>query len=231
MKIYFYDDDPENIRSFRAEHPHVNSVLVKDVGTTPVLKNMDGFYYPTMFRRMYPHNRFAAAVVEDHDITHPQKERPDATCSACNRQVGQGLTVAEIHQIAHRKADMVLFDWDRTLSTMNGFSLPEGVYSNLEVAQYYAGTLERFYALRDMFTALRRRGTKIFILTNNGWAEDDTVERFSEVVKVLDGQITPADIVYGQNKKALVFRTDKRFRPYTRRRRRLRRTRKSLFQF
>jgi len=229
MKIYFYDDDPENIRSFRAEHPNVTSVLVKDEGTTPVLKNMDGFYYPTMFLRMYPHNRYAAALIEDHDITHPQRARPDATCRICRTQVGQGLTVAEIHQIARRKADMVLFDWDRTVSTCNGLQLPEGVYSNLEVAQYCAGTLERFNALRDMFTALRRRGTKIFILTNNGWARTDSVERFSDIVKVFDGQITAADIVYGQNKKAGVFRTDRRFRPYTRRRRRLRRTRKNWF--
>ena len=218
MKVYFYDDDLENIRSFRAEHPTVHSVFVKNEGTTPILKHMDGFYYPTMFLRMYPHNRYAAALVEDHNIKHPQKARPELICQVCKTAVGQGLTVAEIHKIARRKADMVLFDWDMTISTCNGLYLLDGVYSNTEVAHYCAGTLERFNALRDMFAALRRRGTKIFILTNNGQAQDDSVERFSDVVKVLDGQMTKEDIVYGRNEKAVVYRTDKRFRPYKRRR-------------
>lgn len=223
MRVYFYDDDPVNITTFRAAHPSVRSVLVKNQGTTPILKNMDGFYYPTMFHRMYPNNRYAAALVEEHDILHPHKLRPELACRLCGVRVGQGMTVAEIKQIARRKADVVLFDWDLTLSVCNGLLLPQDVeYSNAEVAQYYAGSLERFNALREMFGELRRRGTKIYILTNNGWAQDSTVERFSGIVQVFDGQIAKEDIVYGRGDKAVVYRTDPRFRLYTRKRKRKR---------
>ena len=223
MRVYFYDDDPVNITAFRAAHPSVRSVLVKNQGTTPILKHMDGFYYPTMFNRLYPNNRYAAALIEEHDILHPHKLRPELACRLCGVRVGQGMTVAEIKQIARRKADVVLFDWDMTLSVCNGLILPQDVaYSNAEVAQYYAGSLERFNALREMFGELRRRGTKIYILTNNGWAQDSTVERFSGIVQVFDGQIAKEDIVYGRGVKAAVYRTDPRFRALTRKRKRKR---------
>ena len=221
MRVYFYDDDPVNITTFKAAHPSVRSVLVKNEGVTPILKNMDAFYYPTMFHRMYPHNRYAATLIEEHDIMHPQKVRPELACRICGVKVGQGLTVAEIRKIARRRAEVVLFDWDLTLSVCNGLILPrDKEYSNAEVAQYCAGTLERFNALREMFAELRRRGTKIYILTNNGWAQDDTVERFSGVVQVFDGQIAKEDIVYGRGEKAVVYSTDQRFRVFTRKRKR-----------
>ena len=227
MRVYFYDDDPVNISSFKADHPTVRSILVKNEGTTPILKGMDGFYYPTMFHQMYPNNRYAAALIEEHDILHPHKLRPELACRLCGVKVGQGMTVAEIRQIARRRAEVVLFDWDLTLSVCNGLILPrDAEYSNTEVAQYYAGSLERFNALREMFSQLRRRGTKIYILTNNGWAQNDTVARFSEIVQVFDGQIAKEDIGYGPGAKAVVYRTDPRFRVFTRKRRRGKRTRR-----
>ena len=211
MKVYFYDDNMVNVSAFRAEHPAVTTVLVKNKEKTPILNGMAGFYYPTLFARKYPNNKYAQALVRNHDILHPKKEGPTEVCRLCTMEVGGGLTVAEIKRIARRAADAVLFDWDLTLSVCNGLPTPEGEYTNTEVAQYYAGTMERFHALREMFTELRLRGTQIFIFTDNGYASSDP-DAFTAIVQVLDSALTKEDVVYGNGAKAKTFRTEKRFR-------------------
>lgn len=215
MKVYYYDDSEAHIADFKRDHPSVKSILVRNADPNPILKGMDSFYYPTLFTRKYPHNKFAAALLENHDISHPKKTHPTELCIACRGVFKSGLTIPEIRRIAKRKADAVLFDWDFTLSSANGLSghdIEPGTHT--EVAQYFAGTMERFKALREMFTELRRRGTKIFILSDNGLAQEHRAEELLSVAKILDSELRVEDIVYGNGEKAKVFATDPRFEPF-----------------
>jgi hypothetical protein len=215
MKVYYYDDSEAHIADFKRDHPSVKSILVRNAVPNPILKGMDSFYYPTLYNRKYPHNKFATALMQNHDILHPKKRHPAEVCNVCQNVFRSGLTIPEIRRIAKRKADAVLFDWDFTLSSANGLSgydMEEGTHT--EVAQYFAGTMERFKALREMFTELRRRGTKVFILSDNGLAQEHRAHDLLSVAQILDSELKAEDIVYGNGEKAKVFATDKRFQPY-----------------
>jgi hypothetical protein len=215
MKVYYYDDSEAHIADFKREHPSVKSILVRNADPNPILKGMDSFYYPTMFVRKYPHNKYAQALMLNHDILHPKKTHPDEVCANCRSVFMSGLTIPEIRRIAKRKADAVLFDWDFTLSSANGLgghNIEAGTYT--EMAQYFAGTMERFKALREMFTELRRRGTKIFILSDNGLAQESRAQELLDIARILDSELAVEDIVYGNGEKAKVFAADKRFQPF-----------------
>jgi hypothetical protein len=185
----------------------VVATLVKK-SKNSVLKGMAAFYYPAMFLEKYPHNKYAQAILEKQAV--PAKSTP----STCTREVGGGLSITDIKRAAKRPADVVLFDWDLTLSVCNGIPLPKNTtdYTFTEVAQYCAGTMERFHALREMFAELRLRGTKVFILTNSGFAKSYGND-FVEILKVLDSELTKEDVVLGKGFKAKTFKTDKRLRP------------------
>jgi len=142
----------------------------------------------------------------------------------------------------------VLFDWDKTLSVFNGVILPQLNNNNnnnnnntavteelwndmpaylaampftfVDMAQYYAGTIERFHALRNMFVELRRNQVHCIIFTNNGWAHTpkkmvkgnkshqmslDRLHFFLQLAQVYDPEMTVNDIIYGHLDKAAEF--------------------------
>lgn len=225
MKVAYYDDNLQYIRAFRKKFPHVKSFHVANK-PNPILKGNAPFYYPLMFSQLYKHNAYAKMMVSDLDRAAAPHKTPSLNfCEyACAMpRFGSGMTIPEIKAAARRNADVVLFDWDLTLSTCGGLRLAEGAldYSFAEIAQFYTGTLERFNALRAMFTELRRKGVRVYIFTDNGWANPDEpdadavppygVDRFVKVLEQLDGQITAADVVYGNKDKVKTFQTNPLF--------------------
>jgi hypothetical protein len=221
MKIAFYDDNLATIKAFRKQHPHIKSFFVSNKQRNPILKNNAKFYYPLLFSQMYPNNKYAQFLVNDSHLTaSPGKTAPTNVCESLCRfaDVGSGLTLAEIKTLLTHRFDVILFDWDLTLSVCNGIMLPDDPKSNYtEVAEFYAGTLERFNALRAMFTELRRRGTKVYILSDNGMAQKPKLpveegqtslfDSFLLILQQLDGEIRKDDIVYGNNNKVETMKT------------------------
>jgi FMN phosphatase YigB (HAD superfamily) len=75
------------------------------------------------------------------------------------------------------KTKIVIFDWDGTLSAIEGLVLPPTKEATLElfkqgitykdIALYYAGTTTRLEGLKNMFTFLHEKGIEVYILTNN----------------------------------------------------------------
>jgi hypothetical protein len=219
MKVYFYDDNKHTVSEFKAKHPNVSTVYVKNLKKTRILNGMAGYFYPSMFAQKYPHNKYAQVVLQNimknDQIMHPQKKWPKDLCVMSDIEVGSGLTVPEINRIARVSADVVMLDWDLTLSVCNGVYIFPGyktVYSATEMAQYFAGTIERFNALRKMFAELRSRGIKIIIFTDNGVAKSN-LDQFFEIAQALDTDLSKNDIVYGYGIKAETFKTDKRLKP------------------
>jgi len=183
--MYFYDDSKENIRSVKSRKD-IKSIWVSN--KRPLSKNKSA--YLSMFQQKYPNNRYAKLIDE----------------SVLNTlTLGSGLTIDEIRHITYKRAKLVIFDWDLTLSVFNGtyapgnnFIFPKDIPMN-DIALFYAGSNRRLEAIKLMFSTLREKGTRIYILTDNGWGE-----RPNEFVKLLncyDPRLKPREILYGNRNK------------------------------
>lgn len=225
--IVFYDDDViSNIEPFRETYPNIKSIIVPhNKPYNQILKGHSHFYYPVMFLKKYKKNRYAQELVK--------KMRIDETklainlCDQCENTTNQGITEQEMKKIvkwSKNKKVMektVLFDWDNTISVCNGIFMPlesdkdwsksteellkRNLFNEEEVAQYCAGTLERFHALKKMFRILRQNEVHCHILTNNGWGNTTKTNYplvnvfFLKVIQVLDPWMKITDIIYGRD--------------------------------
>ena len=148
--MYFYDDSISNIESVSARKD-ITCVLVPN-------KNKDKHTHLTLYEKKCPNNKYIKIINPD-ELT-----------------LGSGLSIDRIQNITYTPAKLVIFDWDLTLSIFNGLYVPDFFYFPKEIpiqdiAHFYAGNTERFEALRHMFQTLRDRGTRIYILTDNGWGQ------------------------------------------------------------
>ena len=225
-RLVFYDDDFDgNILPFRQELPFVKAIHVPD--NKPyhqILHGYNAFYYPHMFLKLYPTNRFAQ--IQDNEIRHIHaKASSSSHLRECSNDTAQALTETNIEQIKNwattttTKAT-ILFDWDKTLSVMNGLNLAalsggSGAVTYAEAAHYYTGLRSRFDALQSMFALLKRQNIGCFIFTNNPYGHDtkSNHERFLtflKMVQVLCPTIVADDIIYGHQDKVKTFKRNKR---------------------
>lgn len=231
-RLVFYDDDLDgNILPFRQELPLVKAIHVPD--NKPyhqILHGYNAFYYPHMFLKLYPTNRFAQ--IQDNEIRHIHAKASASSASSsthlreCRNDTAQGLTEATIENIKiwattnTSPNSTILFDWDKTLSVMNGLNLAalsggSGAATPLEAAHYYTGLRSRFDALQSMFALLKRQNITCFIFTNNPYGHDtkSNHERFLtflKMVQVLCPTIVADDIFYGHQDKVKTFKRNKR---------------------
>jgi len=225
--IVFYDDDVQsNIEPFRESYPNIKSIIVpSDKPYNQILKGQSNFYYPFMYLKKYKNNRYAQELVKKMKIN--DKQTADNLCDQCENTTNQGITEQEMRKIvkwSNNKRVMdktVLFDWDNTISVCNGIFMPleshkewsknteellkQNLFNEEEVAQYCAGTLERFRALKKMFRILRQNEVHCHILTNNGWGKLSKTNYplvdvfFLKVVQVLDPWMRATDIICGRD--------------------------------
>lgn len=215
--IYFYDNNIENIKSFKSRKD-IKSVWVSNKTPNPISKNMPSYYYVTMFHTKYPKNKYAKCMLDTPPVKPTKKIHIlNTICSRCNIGTGSGLTINEIRQITNKRASTVIFNWDLTLSVCNGIYTPRLSYSNPiifpnpnkmdytfeEMAHFYAGSLERLDAIKNMFKVLRERNTNIFILTNNEWANKPN--EFIKFLNIYDPALVTNEIIYGNNDKIKVL--------------------------
>jgi len=244
-QIVFYDDDlANNIVPFRRHWPRVKAIYVPEgLRYEPILNNQISFHYPRLFLEKYPLNRYAIALNAHYAIVENQPQ-------LCENSTGNALLIDDMQKLNawannnYHGRRAVLFDWDKTLSVFNGVILPQiNNHSNttavteelwndmpaylaampftfVDMAQYYAGTIERFHALRNMFAELRRNQVHCIIFTNNGWAHIpkkmvkgnkshqmslDRLNFFLQLAQVYDPEMTADDIIYGHLDKATEF--------------------------
>ena len=86
---------------------------------------------------------------------------------------------------------IVLFDWDKTITVLDGFMLDVKpfTYSSNEidindVMEYICGGYNRLMFIKHIFKCIREKG-EIFIVTNNNIAEKNKGE-FVKLIRVLD---------------------------------------------
>jgi hypothetical protein len=117
------------------------------------------------------------------------------------------------------KTKVVLFDWDGTLSVLEGMMLPRDRQTTTDlhhlgisyddIAHYYLGSKERFQMLRSMFLFLERHSVHVFILTNNplaclDWKKNESIgigplsrKHFFGVLNQFIPQLTIGDVLCG----------------------------------
>ena len=220
--IVFFDDDfYNNINPFRQSFPLIKSILVNNNPYNQILQGKPDFYYPMMYLKKYKNNKYAQELVKGLTI-----EKSYNLCDECRNSTGQGISIKEIKNIikwSNRptiKSRTILFDWDKTISVCGGIFLPEntnkqykltGNYSFIEIAQYLAGTKERYDALQFMFFYLRKNGVDCKIFTNNGWGYIDkktekNFQFFLNIIHIFDPQMKKEDIIYGNGNKEKTFK-------------------------
>lgn len=226
MKVAFYDPDNAVVKSFRRELPRIHSIHVRQQ-RNPILKNYASFYYPLLFSVMYPNNAYAKWLVSDsHLATVPSKTAPNLLCrNICfgsqGDDMGSGLSIADMKDLLRHHYDVVVFEWYKTLSVLNYINGGKNDASFTEVAEFHAGTQERFNALRAMFAELRRRGTKVYVLSDSTWikpADPNLFDFFLKTIQQLDGQIKKEDLIYSNDDKLKTMKTNPIFSQLSRKR-------------
>ena len=118
-----------------------------------------------------------------------------------------GLTLNDIRSITRFKfnpCDVVIFDWDLTLSVRNGLLLREDLLD--DYAFYFAGGAERLRALNRMFVKFRTERVFVFVLTDNPCAANKEQRLlFTKLIRRFDPFFTLNYLVYGHGQKAVVF--------------------------
>lgn len=167
--IRFYDNDPEIIKQFERSKKYVESILVSDKPNKDILTNgSPASLYTHLFLKEYPDNKFAQYLL-----------------SVKNKEIFTSIGFSELDYVnlrewtlnRHYKTKVVIFDWDRTLSVIEGVLLPpnktltkemadKGVTYH-DIALYYSGGKTRMKLLQKMFKFLHDKGVEVFILTNN----------------------------------------------------------------
>ena len=170
--IRMYDNQENIIYQFIISLPFVNTIQVCNLSNM-ILKGGDASLYTDSFLNLYPDNKFAKYLSENSYT-----------------EVGTtvGFNMADVINlkdwaILSPEKKIVLFDWDGTLSVIEGIYLPpnkmcedkfeEYGITYKEIAEYYAGSNTRLNILKNMFLFLDSKNVDVFILTNNPTASID----------------------------------------------------------
>jgi hypothetical protein len=193
LPVVFFDDSPNNIREFNEQHPWVITVLVDAQRSKTFADHCHHIL------SQHGGNQFARSL---------QKNPLPAA-------VGPGVDLAEVERVVtDASANLVMFDWDLTLSTCNGLHLNHKKMSPLvlrDAAIFYAGGPDRFQGICTMLQKLRQKNIKVLVLTDNGTADRKEVgarRNFVRLLQCMDPAFTEDDLVYGNLDKARIFHED-----------------------
>jgi len=209
--IRFYDNQDDIIKQFNKSKKYVETIKVSNNPNKDILNgNKNAGLYTSEILKTYPDNKFAQYLLNLN-----------------NKEFGTDVGFTQVEDINIRKwaADssiktkIAIFDWDGTISVIEGIILPPNKALTLEmfkkgitykdVALYYAGTKDRFTMLQKMFEFLHEKNVKVYILTNNpvaaiNWRKlndsgigDYTRQNFIKVVKQFIPQIKEQNVLCG----------------------------------
>ena len=164
----FYDNQQDMITQFQFGLKHVESILVDNNDNKFILNGMSNNEYNNNFLEKYPDNNYAKYLKE-------------IGCTNSLSRIGfSKKDVADIKTWCKNKKynnKTVLFDWDGTLSVLEGINLAKTKahygkmndknITELDIAKYCCGGVKRFCVLKKMFTYLHRQNVTVYILTNN----------------------------------------------------------------
>jgi len=166
--IRFYDNEPEIIQQFIISKPLVEVIQVSGESNYDVMQgDTTANTYISRFLSLYPKNAYALFLKQGNI-------QENKTAIGFSRDNGENL---KQWVIKTKSEKAVLFDWDRTLSVLEGIMVPPNKWvinefkkkkiSYYDMALYYAGTKARLQYLRGLSDFLEKHRVHIYILTNN----------------------------------------------------------------
>jgi len=171
MSIIFFDNDEEHVEDMRAL-PNCTAIHVPDTEPNsrmgPLQDPYDSDEYTARYYALFPGNTFL------QEVRRAQGENYLPTLGITEEIIGQ--LNAWIDATPGKK--IAIFDWDRTLTVVEGITLPLDSHWQWYKFDYYhlipedillflLGGPERLQMIRDMFTDLYSKGIDVFVNTRN----------------------------------------------------------------
>jgi len=219
-RILFYDWYLKDINDMRKAFPQVKSLYAHDKPYNEILKGKPAQWYSLMYHRAYPENKYAKFIVDKMMDKEAMIKSEFKMLYKIPKDTSYGLTIDEMSKICEwaEQDKIFLYNWIGTvaltsvmnLSTINEKTKLFGLHPEimkippLEIAKFVTGTKERFEAVKNMFACIRKKGTKVFLLSSNesfDWAfsyyDKSTVEFFLKLVQAVDPAMRKEDMIYG----------------------------------
>jgi len=167
--IRFYDNQSDIVQQFRTSKPLIEIIQVSSAPNHEVMMdNTDASSYIQRFLEQNPKNSFARYLQEANI--------PESTSTVgFSRENGEDLK--QWIKLHHKMEKAVLFDWDQTISVLEGIMVPptrefiqefkRRRITHNNMALYYAGTKARLQYIRSLSAFLDRHKVHVYILTNN----------------------------------------------------------------
>lgn len=176
--VRFYDDNALHIKAINEMCSSIEAIHVPHVTLASAV-----YYHQTV-----PDNKYADLIASEEG----GGGEPDDAVK------GIAPFLPELIEWA-APGKTVLFDWDRTLSSVEGYLTPDG--SSLlamgipteDVSIYLCGGVERFERLHSALGVIVEKGAHIQIITNNR-ACSSNKDEFFQIVKVLIPTVQIDDI-------------------------------------
>jgi hypothetical protein len=199
--IRFYDNQKDIIHQFKHNLKLVDSIQVSNNSNQDIMNgNNKNYLYTQKFLKKHPNNSFAQYLFSI-------KNRENS--ASIGFSYNDALELSRWANLPiHNK--VVIFDWDGTLSVIEGILLPRtkeetnthemNKITYEDIATYYCGGKYRFTWLRDLFIYLHKKHVSVYILTNNPIAcnvEKEGRKHFFRVIKEIIPQIKLKEILCG----------------------------------
>lgn len=190
----FFDNDPKKIVEVNSMCKNIiQSIPVKETEPRPIVKFTD-IPFLTPGSPQQAHINSLVKKMKSMGYKPPIDDIYDAVSGIQDEHIKIGETWLAATEGKRRAA---IFDWDRTLTMIEGF-LPIYPESIENMLTYLFGGEERLSKVRDFLTNLDENGVQLIILTNNPSCNHPTQPSYKALFQTL------VDNLIGANKFTLI---------------------------
>ena len=163
MPTIFLDNDQTHINEWNRQFPNSRTIKIDDTTLNPL---GDGNTYYNGYITNYGANTYTELLRGSNNKIEPTNP-------------SNGIIQADVTSILNWVHDntanrIAVFDWDRTLSVLEGAIMPIGRLWNdplyncnpADALNYMFGGTERVELIKNMFITLHSEGVEIFIITS-----------------------------------------------------------------
>jgi hypothetical protein len=186
--VFFYDDDPINI--MEVSKLNIKSTLIAKKYVNLNYKERHNYHKNFVNNTYYEYFKPLGTPTDGFNMKHAESLL---------------LSLQTISSL------LVLFDWDRTVTCFDGFSIENEpfTYSSRgvkiqDVMEYICGGYARLNFLSYIFQMIRKHKGEIFILTNNPVVVYNKNE-FIKMIRSIDPHFKEKCLIYGNGNKRLAL--------------------------
>ena len=192
MPTIFLDNDQTHINEWNRQFPNSRTIKIDDTTLNPL---GDGTAYYNGYITNYGANTYTELLRGSNNKIEPTNP-------------SNGIIQADVTSIlnwvhANPLNRIAVFDWDRTLSVLEGAIMPIGRLWNdplyncnpADALNYMFGGTERVELIKNMFITLHSEGVEIFIITNSANAQNNRPTML-QVIKLMDPDFKEKHLIY-----------------------------------